>query len=73
MAALRKFIFALGMICIVSRDAHGQGAAPARQIIEGIRIAQAVHVDSSPKVDGTLDDVVAASGSNQGFPAKGAV
>jgi hypothetical protein len=56
MTALGKFIFAFAMMCALPRGTQAQATARNSEMIEAIRVAQAVRVDGSPKMHGTLDD-----------------
>jgi hypothetical protein len=51
-----KLIFTFLVIFELSEAGWTQATKRDRQMIEAIRIAQAVRVDGSPKMDGTLDD-----------------
>src|SRR5690348_9381868 len=56
MTARGKFMFAFVMICALPRATKAQTTARASQMIEAVRVAHAVRIDASPKMDGTLDD-----------------
>ena len=51
-----KLIFTFLAIFELSQAGRTQVTARDNQMIEAVRIAQAVRVDGSPKMDGTLDD-----------------
>ena len=56
MTALGKLPFVFVTICALSNAIRAQETAHESQMIEAMRIAQAVRVEGSPKMDGTLDD-----------------
>jgi hypothetical protein len=47
MTALGKFIFAFAMMCALPRGTQAQATARNSEMIEAIRVAQAVRVDGS--------------------------